>query len=301
MTSPFEKLTVIGTGLIGGSFLMACRENFSNLKIRAVDTNQQTLQFLVKHSLVDEVSQSVPTDFETSELVILATHLKTSLTILEQIAPHIKKNNGLVSDIGSCKRAIFDLGAKLLPQHFIAGHPLAGKEVSGINNATSLLFAGKPYALCQPENFDSEPVMQQKFNNLKQFLEQGLRARVGTLMPGQHDRYMAYVSHFPQLYAVMLTTLLYRNEPGNLLEFHGAGIDDQLRLAASPYEMWRDVFDLNEDNLRRVIREFAGLFKEADAALNKADMQTWFEHANEIHKEFQEFKGSLRLKELSNK
>jgi len=286
----FKRLTVMGTGLIGGSFLMACRQSFPDLMIRAMDCDSETLQFLVKNRLADEVSLTPPTDFDDDELILLAAHLKPNLALLETIAPAVSQTKALVTDIGSCKRAICDLGDQLLPEHFIGGHPLAGKEFSGVSFATPLLFAGKPYALCPPALLQSSAAVRHNYQRLESFLTQGLRAKTGTLDRVKHDRYMAYVSHFPQLYAVMLTTLLYRNEPGHLLSFHGAGMDDQLRLAASPYTMWRDIFDFNEDNLRQVLQDFGQLFEEANTVLNTPAMATWFAHANEIHREFHDFR-----------
>lgn len=278
---PFAHLTVIGCGLIGGSFLMACRQAYPTMTIHAVDRDAQTLQFLLRHDLARHVSPTLPTHLEPGHLVLLATHLRDSLSLLEALAPHVSDHDVLVSDVGSCKRAICTRGAELLGARFIGGHPLAGKEFSGVGHATPLLFHGKPYALC-PAAGESHPLA----DALRQVLSVGLGAHVRELPADEHDRAMAFVSHFPQLYAVLLANLLGRHQPGHLLALHGAGLDDQLRLAASPYALWRDVFAFNEDNLREILGLFGGLCAEAEPLLTQPAMAMWFERANEAHHAF---------------
>ncbi len=288
--SPFKYLTVIGTGLLGGSFAMACRQMYPDLHIQAVDSSEKTLQYALRAQVVDKVSLKLPVDFEEDHLIVLATHLTASIDLLKELTPKVKGRNITVTDIGSCKRAICKLGEAVLPSQFIGGHPLAGKEFSGIEHATGLLFAQKPYAFCPPVYLEQDAELQDRFDKLKAFITVGLRAKIGELDTEEHDRYMAFVSHFPQLYAIMLTNLLHRNQPGKLLAFHGAGIDDQLRLAASPYEMWRDIFELNQDNILSVIQQFSSMATEAEDVLTKPPMAMWFNRANELHQEFHEFR-----------
>jgi prephenate dehydrogenase len=296
----YRHLTVIGCGLLGGSWLMAAKESNPTLHTRAVDTNAETLQYLLKAHVADDVSLTLPTQWESNHLVIIATHLTASLEVLKQLAPLVQHDPTLtVSDIGSCKRAIVALGQELLPNQFVGGHPLAGKEVSGVQNATSLLFAGKPYVLC-PNVANATPAYAQHIANLKHFIETTLRAGVGTQTVDTHDRAMAFVSHLPQLYAVVLTQLLAQNRPAELLAFHGAGMDGHLRLAASPYDMWHDVVLQNADNLKEVIGQCKALLAQLETQLNaihttptedaNALLAQWFTSANTIHQRFHQAK-----------
>ncbi len=283
----FERLTVIGFGLIGGSFAMAAREMCPDLWIQAVDPDSKTLTYAISSEVVDKVSLTLPESFEENHLVVLATHLSDSLEILKDLAPRVAGKDILVSDVGSCKRAICALGETLLPRQFVGGHPMAGKEFSGVRQATSLLFAGKTFFVCPPADFPEETLSR---------LEEALRAfRMvpRRIDPETHDRYMAYMSHLPQLYSIVLTNLIHAHEPARMLPLHGGGIDDQLRLAASPYPMWRDVFIQNQDNLRMVLRELTGLLQQADGDLDTDAMVSWFERSNFLHQEFQEYKQSL--------
>lgn len=280
--APFKHLTVIGLGLIGGSFAMAARERYPDLAIQAVDSNPGSLQYAVRHHIIDRASLTLPPVLEAGHLVVLATHLSDSMQVLETLAPRIRDEDVLVTDVGSCKRAITELGKQLLPDRFIAGHPMAGKEFSGVTHATSLLFAGKSYLFCPHEQTD--PV---RLKQLQDFVK-GFGAVPRVIDPPTHDRYMAYVSHLPQLYAVLLTNLLYRHEPANLLTYHGGGLDDQLRLAASPYAMWKDVFNQNADNLLEVLKELQSVIEEARPILENDEngFAPWFERSNEVHQEF---------------
>lgn len=298
---PFQRITLIGLGLIGGSLAMAVRERLPDWQIVGVDPHADTLQYALKHRIIDQASLSLPTDWDTPQLVVLSAHLNSNLDTLERLAPQVQGKSVLVTDIGSCKRAISALGQRLLPEQFIPGHPMAGKEHSGIEHAASLLFAGKSYLFCPHNQTPSEPLEQ-----LQGFVRT-LGAIPKLIDADQHDRYMAYVSHLPQLYAILLTNLLYRNQPGHLLAYHGGGIDDQLRLAASPYTMWREIFNHNADHLRDVLGQLRGLIDEILPQLDAApstmpgsdatpaapsmdtlppDLGDWFARANQVHQQF---------------
>ncbi len=283
--TPFKRLTVIGLGLIGGSLAMAARERFPGWHIQGVDPNAETLQYALKHQIIDQASLTLPDAFEEEQLIIIAPHLTASLETLRALAPNVRGKRIVVTDIGSCKRDITALGQELLPTQFIAGHPMAGKEFSGIENATALLFAGKSYLFCPHDKTDPDTLEQ-----LKHFA-QSLGGIPRLIDAERHDRYMAYVSHLPQLYAILLTNLLYRHEPGHLLAYHGGGLDDQLRLAASPYAMWSDVFARNADNLTQVLTELRNMIDEVLPLLKpqenaSATLEPWFERSNEIQRQF---------------
>jgi prephenate dehydrogenase len=283
MMVSFERLTVIGLGLIGGSIAMAARERFPHWQVTGVDPKAESLQYALKHQLIDQAALTLPERFEDNHLIVIACHVTPALDVLRQLAPLIQGQNILVTDIGSCKQKITALGQSLLPTQFIAGHPMAGKEFSGIAHATPLLFAGKSYLLCP--HAQSVP---QALESLQAFVRT-LGAHPKLIDAEKHDRYMAYVSHLPQLYAVMLTQLLYKNEPGHLMAYHGAGLDDQLRLAASPYEMWGDILCQNADHLETALLGLRAVIDEALPLLREGDrdgLKVWFDRANEMHSQF---------------
>lgn len=289
----FRYLTVIGLGLIGGSLAMAARQRFPNLIIRGVDPRAEALQFALKHEIINEASLTLPERFahapQERHLVVLACHLSQSVEILQSLVGVIQPDdNVLITDIGSCKRAIVEVGREQWPQRFIAGHPMAGKALSGIENATALLFMGKPYLLCPHAATNPELLAA-----LEQFIAD-LGARPQCVDADRHDEYMAYVSHLPQLYAVLLANVLERKQCEKMLSCHGGGIEEQLRLAASPYAMWGDIFRQNGDNLAQALGELRTLIDDAlvdlqNPASIKAE-ETWkarFERANQVEGLFQ--------------
>ncbi len=298
---PFKRLTIFGLGLIGGSLAMAARERFSDWQIQGVDPQAETLQYALRSQIIDKAAlnlEEAAAWFESAssadepQLIVLAAHLDQNLSLLTQLAPLVKDRPFLVTDIGSCKRQIMELGQALLPVEFIAGHPMAGREFSGIEGATPLMFAGKSYLLCPHSDTDS-----QRLAWLQDFVR-GLGGNPRLIDAERHDRYMAYVSHLPQLYAVMLTNLLYRHEAGHLLAYHGGGLDDQLRLAASPHRMWGQVFAQNQDNMVAVLTELRQIIDEVlpllggEAATQGESLQQWFERSNEVHRQFQAIRAS---------
>lgn len=287
MSTGFKHLTVIGLGLIGGSFAMAVRSVFPEIHILGVDEDEEALTYAIRAGIVDKVSRKLPERYEENHLVVIATHLNSSLTVLSSVAHTIKDltvKDAVVMDVGSCKRAICDLAEMTLPDQFIGGHPMAGKEFSGIEQATSLLMMGKWFLLTPLKNTPS-----QTLSRLEQFL-----SSLGTLPKvvdaESHDRYMAYVSHLPQLYAIGLTNLLFQHEPARLLSYHGGGIDDQLRLSASPYVMWRDVYAQNQDNVKAALDGLIQELQRLSASLSGDALETAFLQANMVHRVFHDLK-----------
>jgi prephenate dehydrogenase len=283
---PFTHLSVFGLGLIGGSFTMAVRQAFPHLHIRAIDPDAATLQLALRQNVVDSVSLQAVNSFEGEHLVILASHLDVNLRLLEQLAPWVQGKPVTVMDLGSCKRRIVELGTHLLPDQFLGAHPMAGREVAGLQHATPLLFAGKRFLLTPHPSHPSTGVV----TLLSQFVE-GLGSRPSVIDSETHDRMMAYVSHFPQLYSILLTNVIAMHEPGRLLSYHGGGIDDQLRLAASSYAMWGPIFSENADNLRGVLDEMLTQLQAMREGLEAPEaMQGWFNTSNTIHKAFHQLK-----------
>ena len=288
-SGPFKHLTIVGAGLIGGSVAMAAKNAFPGLRVLAVDTQEETLQYALRHGIADDVSLKLPVQWpvqwEDGSLIVLATHLSAARDILAQLPPIVTGRDIIITDVGSCKRRIAELGQSLLPDQFIAGHPMAGREFSGIHNATDLLFAGKSWLFCPPPGVDPA-----RFERLKAFVT-AFRAIPRTLDADSHDRAMAYVSHLPQLYSILLTNLIDAHQPGRLLSYHGGGIDDQLRLAASPYAMWGEVLAENADNLRDVLAELGGMMTEVAPLLDEPEaMAQWFERSNRLHRDFNALK-----------
>lgn len=277
---PFRHVTVIGLGLIGGSLAMASKERHEGITVNAVDINAETLQYALKNRVVDHVHRELPDSFEDNHLIVLSAHLSASRDYLAQLSERVKGRDILVTDVGSCKRRMVELGKKILPRHFIAAHPMAGREFSGVESATSLLFAGKAFISCPHSETDETTLAR-----LEAWMSK-LGALPKRLDPETHDKYMAYVSHLPQFYSTLLTNLISKHQPAKLLQYHGGGIDGQLRLAASPYAMWGEVFEENQDNIRAVAEELGVMMGDLSEILDKPELQDWFTRSNRLHQAF---------------
>jgi prephenate dehydrogenase len=264
---------------------MAAREAFPDLYIHAIDEKEETLQYALRQNVVDRATPALPEALAENHLIVLGAHLPGNRQMLEALAPKVQGKDCLVMDLGSCKRQMLQLGEDLLPGQFIGGHPMAGREVSGIKNATSLLFAGKRFLMTPSETMQKSPLLERATT----FVE-GMNFHPSIINAEEHDRIMAYVSHFPQLYSILLTNLIARHEPGKLLSYHGGGIDDQLRLAASPYTMWGPVFQENADNMRQVLDEVIEILQEMKGHLEDPDMALWFRTSNQMHQAFHQLK-----------
>ncbi|MEB3205966.1 MAG: prephenate dehydrogenase/arogenate dehydrogenase family protein [Vampirovibrionales bacterium] len=317
---PFQRLTVVGVGLIGGSVALAARRAWPELWIEAVDAAADVQAYA--QLLVDDEANAVfqrvysdiseifanPTPSEhadslaTSHLIVIAAHLSANRELLQRLSDVLPPDaNPVISDIGSCKRQICALGESLFPEQFIGGHPLAGRERSGLAMAQATLFDGKPWLFCPPEGATVD-------SRLQAFVAGLGAARVITLTPARHDMIMAFISHFPQLYSTLLINLLDqagREDPQHavdLLQFQGTGIAGHLRLAASPYAMWHEVFSENADNLSSVLRAWQALTSQAQGVLassfdneHQEDapqdvlnplLETWFTRANTLYDTF---------------
>lgn len=285
---PFKQVTLIGAGLIGGSFAWLMRERFDaqTLAIHLIDPNENTLQSALKKGIASTAKPQLPESFTGDHLVILATHLDGNEALLQEVATRVRDENVLVTDIGSCKRDITALGSSLLPQQFVGGHPMAGREKAGFEHASPLLFYKKRFLLTPHPEFKRDDLLRR----FQHFLEQ--IGMIPVLLDAlEHDTAMAYVSHLPQLYAVVLTNLIAQHRPGHLLAFHGGGIDDQLRLAASPATMWGPIYQRNADNMQLVLDEMITLLQNMRENIGNPDaVQEWFSVSNQIHTAYQQLK-----------
>ena len=286
----FHQIAFIGLGLIGGSLAKLIRHQLSESVIWALDQPEVTTAALNDGLLNDALQNIEDARLLEADLIIVATHLSQSRQILETLAERSKAMATplAIMDIGSTKQSVCQWVETLSGNFvFIGGHPLAGREVSGYANSLPTLFSGKRFLLtpCQktPPDFQAE---------IEAWLTQ-LGTIPVAITAEEHDRLMSVVSHFPQFYAIALANLLAENQPETLLHFLGGGIDDQMRLMASPYVMWKDVFHENKANMNAVLTQFIGILQAMQADLNADDLSPWFEHSQDIHQRYKQLKLQL--------
>jgi prephenate dehydrogenase len=274
----FQRVAVVGLGLIGGSLVKSLRRAMPNCRLIGVDFANviaRTGNFLDQAFLLDDLSSAL----REVDLVFLATPISVILRVLPEIATMIRSGT-VVTDVGSTKHLIVEEAQKhfLGDRHFIGGHPLAGSEKGGWENADPYLFENAVYVLTPPSNFP--PLL---LNSVESLL-QAIGAKVITLDPQEHDRIAADVSHLPQLLAVALTNFIARESvaPEPRLKLAAGGFRDMTRIAASPFEIWKDILTSNRANVRQslqqVILTLQNLLRDFDGEAIAAS----FQRANEI-------------------
>jgi len=250
----FNKITIIGVGLIGGSLGLALKEKKPNFKIVGID-KQEIIEKAIARGAIDKGTVDLEEGIEKADIIIIATPVKTILNLLPQINPFLKKGC-LVTDTGSTKQQIVQKANKVLPKDifFVGGHPMAGSEECGIESVDPYLFHNKNYILTP--TYKSNLVALKKVSLLIKIIG----AKKLILDPLEHDRIVSAVSHLPQVMAVSLINaiaeLALRGNNNNYFKAIGKGFKDMTRIASSPYKMWEDICETNQENILEMIKEF---------------------------------------------
>lgn len=277
---PFQRVAILGTGLIGGSFALAMRREFPHISMVGFDRADVLTQAVARGAL-QEAAKDIPAAIRGADLVYIALPIGATIDALASIAAGAKPE-ALVTDTGSTKVVIcraaqhhFRTGARLL-----GGHPMAGKEASGIARADANLFRGARYALIGSAD-DPDPRVQ-GFASLLRIL----RAETVWTDAETHDWAVSIVSHMPQMLAVALARTVQdeTDEAGLPLNLSGPGLQDMLRLAGSPYGMWRDIAHTNTENISRALNRLEQAIEYLRTRLTSKDLEQEFLAANEVYK-----------------
>jgi len=280
--SDFKKITIIGVGLIGGSLGLALKENRPKFKIIGVD-RKEVIKKALSRGAIDEGTVNLEEGIKEADVVILATPVKTILDLLPQINPFLKKGC-LVTDTGSTKQQIVKRANKVLSKdiHFIGGHPMAGSEKCGIESASPCLFHNKTYILTPSPKSNLRAL--EKISLLIKMID----AKELILDPLEHDRIVSAVSHLPQIIAVSLINaigeLALRGNSNNYFKAVGEGFKDMTRIASSPYKMWEDICDTNQENILEIIQEFKNYLEVIEHKLknNPNSLKEEFQKASKL-------------------
>jgi prephenate dehydrogenase len=278
---PFSRVAILGTGLIGGSFGLALRKHFPDISIVGFD-RAETLQTALARGAVQETARDLASAVRGADLVYVALPIGATIEALPAIAA-AAKDGALVTDTGSTKATIcraaktaFAGGAR-----FLGGHPMAGKETSGIARADAKLFSGARYALIGLES-DPDP----RTHGLAALVRE-LGAEPVWTDAETHDWAVGIVSHLPQLLAVALARVVQdeTDETGLPLSLSGPGLQDMLRLAGSPYSVWRDVAHTNTENITRALDRLGQAVEYLRTRLTSKELEQEFLVANELYKQ----------------
>jgi len=256
----FRRVTVVGLGLIGGSFALALKK----VGVQVVGVDEAAVVDAARaRGAVDSGGPDLEEGVRGSDLVVLATPISVILDHIRRLAPVLRPGT-LVTDVGSTKRRILARSSELPDEvFFVGGHPMAGKETSGLDAADAELFRGAPWCLVPREGTPGAAL--QKLENLVT----ALGARPVAVDAESHDRAVAVVSHVPQVLALVLAHQAASVE--NALSLSGPAFRSLKRLAESPFSVWRDILETNEDMIKEALSEFERRLGEARDAVPRLD------------------------------
>ena len=275
----WDRIAILGTGLIGGSMALALRRHSSKSHLVGWD-RPEVLTDALERGAVDEVQTDLAAALRGANLVYIALPIGRTLDLLPEIA-RLAEPHALVSDACSTKGAVCAAAGQHFRgvARFLGGHPMAGKETGGIKNADADLFRGAKYVLVAEAAEPDERV--KKFAALVE----AVGAQPVWLDAKTHDWAVAIISQLPQLAAVALAGVVHdeTDETGLPLALAGPGLRDTLRLAGSPYELWRDIALTNRENLARALDRLAQAVDHLRGILASRELKDEFEAANHIY------------------
>ena len=285
MNNTFEKVCIIGLGLIGGSIGLAIkRSNISN-QITGYARSNSTLERAIELGLVDSVKDNLKDAVNNSDLVILATPLSTFRELVEEMSPFLKKGC-IITDTGSAKLTVIEDLKDILPNgvEFVPGHPIAGTEESGPDAGFAELFDNRWCILTPTEDNSSNAV-----DLVKGFWE-SIGSKVEIMDPMHHDKVLAITSHIPHLIAfniVGTANNLANVTEKEVVKYSAGGFRDFTRIAASDPKMWSDIFTYNSDAVLEMLDLFSNDLAKLKAAVIKKDSNLLFsnfEKTREVRK-----------------
>jgi prephenate dehydrogenase len=285
MAHLIQRVTILGTGLIGGSFALALRKYAPDIKIAGWDRAGIVSAAQATGAVDESFSESLAPALRDADLIFLALPIGVTIDLLPEIARHVPAR-ALVTDACSTKLRVVHTASEYFPHHdtgalFLAGHPMAGRELSGFAHADAELFCNSTYALIGESAGPHDP----RISAFVKIIEK-LGARPLWLGAQQHDYAVGLSSHLPQLAAVALASFLFDrlDENGLPITLAGPGLRDSLRLAGSPYSTWRDIVLTNREVLSAALDLFARRLDDIRERLGSRELEGDFDAANELYK-----------------
>jgi len=283
MKNSINSLSIFGLGLIGGSFALAIKSKFPNIKINGVDQNTEHSSKALELNIVDEIKSSSDKEVLESDLIILAIPVSAIQAILPELLSNISDKT-VVIDTGSTKASICEsVKEHSARDQFVAAHPIAGTEYSGPEAAFPKLFEGKKNIICEFELCND---LAKKYANW--FFEAAGMHNI-FMDTENHDKHLAYVSHLSHISSFMLglTVLNIEKDEKNILNLAGSGFASTVRLAKSSPEMWAPIFQQNKLHLGKALEEYIlqlQVFKENLDSGNSEELKALMLKANQIRK-----------------
>lgn len=246
----FRKISIIGTALIGGSIALSLKQSKGyDFIITGFDIDPSSLDIALELGAINKKANSIEEAVNDADVVFLCTPIKEILQQIHIVSKHAKSGT-IITDVGSVKKIVLKEAEKIKNDvYFIGGHPMAGSERKGISSADPFLFENAVYVLCP--NFNVPIKVVNEFIELIKLTG----ANIILLDPEIHDGIAGYISHLPQLIAVLLV-----NTVGSMgtdyLSLSGGGFKDLTRIASSQFEIWHDIISFNREKIIEALDNF---------------------------------------------
>ena len=260
----FNKITIIGCGLIGSSLLRVIDKKQLSKQIGIFDKSKEVSTF-IKNNFSAEVFNDISASVKDSDLVIISSPLSSYKEILLSIKSNLKKNV-ILTDTGSAKKEVNKIisNLNLEDAHWIASHPIAGTEFSGPESGFAELFDNRWCILSTENQKDSKEI-----DRLKSFWE-AIGSKVKFMTFEEHDHVLSLTSHLPHAIAYSIVRTVINNDDkfkNEIIQYSASGLRDFTRIAASDPIMWRDIFIDNSENILKVLDNFSENLEEIKKAI----------------------------------
>lgn len=259
----FNKITIIGVGLIGGSIGLAVKRRRVARKVTGVFRRAATMRNALRARAVDEATLDVASGVSGADLIIIAAPVRSIPALAAEAAGYAKRG-AIITDVGSTKAWVVGRAEgrmRRLPATFVGSHPMAGSEKTGVANARADLLEGSACIVTRTSNTPGSAV-----SRVARFWK-SLGARVGVMSPSEHDRTVALASHLPHVVAFALALAV----PDKALRFAAEGFRDTTRIASSDPALWSDIFLTNRREIAVSARAFRKSCDEILRSINADD------------------------------
>ncbi|MCU0495867.1 MAG: prephenate dehydrogenase/arogenate dehydrogenase family protein [Anaerolineae bacterium] len=253
MTGEFssKQLTIVGLGLMGGSLALALREHAE--RIVGIDPNPEARAYAIEQGIVDEATDQLQAGVSQADTVILCAPVTTVIDVVKNRIGAYLRSNTLLIDIGSTKKDICEVMGRLpIGIHAIGGHPMTGKELSGITASDKMLYVQRPFVLCSTRR--TTPATRIR----ALALVEALQALPIEMDAARHDRVVAAISHLPYLLSISLVATVAaeaENDPA-VWQLAAGGFRDTSRLAGSDLKMMTDILSTNTQAIATLLAMF---------------------------------------------
>ena len=260
-----KKILIVGLGLLGGSYARILKR--FGFHISAITKEQSSIDYALREEIIDEGSAEIdPRLIGEADLVIFALYPHVFVEWIEQ-HQHLLKSGALITDVTGVKRGIvYQIQGMLRPDvEFIAAHPMAGREVSGVENSSERMFAGANYIVTPTDKNTPDAIQTcMELGRLMGF------SRVTTLSPEEHDEMIGFLSQLTHCIAITLMTC---NDKSDMEKYTGDSFRDLTRIARINDLMWSELFVANKDVLLSQMNLFMDKFSELKAMLESEDVE----------------------------